>query len=244
MSGFQSPNYTQTPNDLFDTLLPDMGLAELKVVMCIVRHTFGFHKDKVKLSLRAISRFTGLTVKSVLEGAEQAEVHGLILRLQDGNKTTMWEAIVSVIPTTPPRDTRYNTRVLPATAQLGVKESKEKIKPDMVDMILESAKKGQVVKDAQIAFESAFGFGTLPWDTKLDWQRFSRWITTTHQTDPRAFADYVQWRNAEGKYKGAMTNTAIRRDPQIFMDTGYPTFLAHTAMYGKKNKQEEFTRLL
>src|SRR5690349_19405861 len=135
MSGFQSPNYTQTPNDLFDELLPDMGLAELKVVMCIVRHTFGYHKEEIKLSLRAIARFTGLTANSVMEGAKQAEDHGLIERDMDGNKTTVWRAVVSVVPTETRRITRYDAGVLPAETQLGVKESKKKIekKGDLID---------------------------------------------------------------------------------------------------------------
>lgn len=143
MSGFQSPNYTQTPNDLFDELLPDMGLAELKVVMCIVRHTFGFHQDETKLSIRTIARYTGLTVKSVMEGAKQAEEHGLIERYTDHNKTTKWRAIVSVVPSSTPRNRKYNAGVSPTTTQLGVKESiknKPKKKGDLVDGILHFSK--------------------------------------------------------------------------------------------------------
>jgi phage replication O-like protein O len=135
MSGFQSPNYTQTPNDLFDQLLPDLGLAELKVVLCIVRHTFGYHKDNVKLSVRAIARFTGLTAKSVMEGAKQAEEHGLIERRMDGNKTTLWSAIVSVVPTTTRRNTKYNARVLPSETLLGVKERKKDKEDTHLEML-------------------------------------------------------------------------------------------------------------
>jgi len=128
MSGFESPNYTQTPNDLFDSLLPSMGLAELKVILCVIRHTFGYHTNEVKLSIRAIARFTGLTGHSVLDGAKQAEDHGLIERYQDGNKTTLWRAVVSVVPTTTPRDTRYNASVIPSTTLLGLKERKKESK--------------------------------------------------------------------------------------------------------------------
>ena len=112
MSGFQSPNYTQTPNDLFDELLPSMGMAELKVVLCIVRHTFGYHKDDVKMSLRRMARFTGLTAKSVMEGATQAEAHGMIERYVEGNNSTRWKVVVSVISTTTPRNTTYHADVI------------------------------------------------------------------------------------------------------------------------------------
>lgn len=126
MSGFQSPNYTQTPNNLFDELLPDMELAELKVVLCIVRHTFGYHRENegVKLSIRNIARFTGLTARSVMKGAEQAEAHGLLERQQDGNQTTIWRAIVSVIPSSTRRNTKYHATVLPSSTLVGVKEKR------------------------------------------------------------------------------------------------------------------------
>lgn len=125
MNGFQSPNYTQTPNDLFDSLLPEMGLAELKVVMCVIRHTFGYHREEIKLSLRDIARFTGLTANSVMDGATQAENHGLIERIQDGNKTTLWRAIVSVVPTKTPRRTKRDANVSPTATQVRVKEIKK-----------------------------------------------------------------------------------------------------------------------
>jgi len=125
IGGFASPNYTQTPNDLFDELLPGMGLAELKVVLAIVRHTFGYHREEIRLSIRDLARFTGMTAKSVMEGAEQAESHRLIERYQNGNKTTLWRAVVSVIPSNTPRNTRYHASVLPSITLVGVKESKE-----------------------------------------------------------------------------------------------------------------------
>ena len=51
-AGFQSPNYTQVPDELFDVLLPDLTLAELKVLLYIIRRTFGFKKasDDIRLS--------------------------------------------------------------------------------------------------------------------------------------------------------------------------------------------------
>ena len=138
MIGFESPNYTQTPNDLFDRLLPSMGLAELKVVMCVVRHTFGYHRDNVKLSIRTIARFTGLTANSVMEGAKQAEDHGLLERHVDGNKTTTWTAIVSVVPTETRRLTSRDAGVVPTETLVRVKESKKKPekKGDLVDAML------------------------------------------------------------------------------------------------------------
>ena len=52
-AGFVSPRYTQTPNDLFDILLAPGYLteSELRVLLYIVRHTFGYAKDLDAISL-------------------------------------------------------------------------------------------------------------------------------------------------------------------------------------------------
>lgn len=133
MAPFQSPNYTQTPNDLFDELLPIMGLAELKVVLCVVRHTFGYHADEAKLSIRRIARMTGLSPKSVMDGSRQAEEHGLIELYTDGNKTTIWKASVSVLPSNTRRVTKVHASVLPTPPLSAVKERKKQSKENNDD---------------------------------------------------------------------------------------------------------------
>ena len=56
-AGFRSPRYTQTPNDLFDELLAPGRLteAELRVLLYIIRRTFGFNKDADAISLSQLS---------------------------------------------------------------------------------------------------------------------------------------------------------------------------------------------
>jgi hypothetical protein len=55
--GFHSPRYTQTPNELFDELLAPGRLteAELRVLLYIVRRTFGFAKDADAISLSQLT---------------------------------------------------------------------------------------------------------------------------------------------------------------------------------------------
>src|SRR5688572_10276770 len=50
--GFHSPNYTQVPDQLFDEPLGVLSGAELKVLLYIIRRTFGFnrHTDSISLS--------------------------------------------------------------------------------------------------------------------------------------------------------------------------------------------------
>lgn len=89
---FESPNYTQTPNDLFDSLMAKMEYAELKVTLAVVRGTFGYHRDEFKLSLSKMAEMTGLSENGVIAGAEAAEVRGTIERVTDGRKSTIWRA--------------------------------------------------------------------------------------------------------------------------------------------------------
>ena len=108
-------------------------------------------------------------------------------------------------------------------------------KPDLIDAILEQGTQANAIKEATDFFEKTFGFGVLNWDTSPTWRKFAKWIYA-NKDDLGAFKDYVTWRNGKGQYKGAMTNTAIRRDPQIFMDTGWPTFLAYSSMYAQQSE--------
>jgi phage replication O-like protein O len=60
--GFQCPNTTQIPNEIFDTLIPQLSGGELKVLLYICRRTFGFRKDSDRISLSQIS--SGITTKA------------------------------------------------------------------------------------------------------------------------------------------------------------------------------------
>lgn len=93
MNGFSSPNYTQVPNDLFD-MMGDMSMAELKVVMTIVRLTFGWHRTVCKISIRDLAEATGMSTATVMKGAEEAEKRGILCRSVDGQNTTQWSIIV------------------------------------------------------------------------------------------------------------------------------------------------------
>ncbi len=80
-------------------------------------------------------------------------------------------------------------------------------------------------------FERVFGYGDLPWYSTGVWEKFAKWII---KTGGAWFADYVQWRNGDGKYK-AFSNKKIRENPAAFMDTGYPEYEA-SKMYRKTDE--------
>ena len=58
---FESPNHTQVPNDLFDSILCDIGYAELKVTLAAIRKTLGWQKRSDKISLSQMEKMTGLS---------------------------------------------------------------------------------------------------------------------------------------------------------------------------------------
>src|ERR687884_377938 len=50
--GFSSPNGTIVPDDVFDLLAPQLTEAELRVLLYIIRRTFGFKRDSDNISLK------------------------------------------------------------------------------------------------------------------------------------------------------------------------------------------------
>src|SRR5512147_1574159 len=93
--GFEIPNYTQTPNVLFDTYMREMTEAELKVVLAVIRYSIGYHRTAFRISLRKMKELTGLSQNGVIAGAEAAEERGLIRRIVNGKRSTTWEAITT-----------------------------------------------------------------------------------------------------------------------------------------------------
>ncbi|MBV8893785.1 MAG: replication protein [Acidobacteria bacterium] len=65
--GFISPRYTQVPDELFDELMAHLSGAELKVLLYIIRRTFGFKKDSDNISLNQICKGIKTRVGEVID---------------------------------------------------------------------------------------------------------------------------------------------------------------------------------
>jgi phage replication O-like protein O len=88
--GFQFPNTTQIPNEVFDSLLPHLSGGELKVLLYICRRTFGFRKDSDSISLtqiahgittragRVLDQGTGLSKRHVINALKALEKRNII----------------------------------------------------------------------------------------------------------------------------------------------------------------------
>ena len=90
-SGFTSPHYTQVPDELFDTLMVELSGAELKVLLYIIRRTFGFKRDSDTISLsqmlgglksrdgRQLDRGVGISKRSLLAALRSLHERGIIV---------------------------------------------------------------------------------------------------------------------------------------------------------------------
>ncbi len=88
--GFSSPNGTVVPDDVFDLLAPQLTEAELRVLLYIIRRTFGFKKDRDAISLtqlvegiktkdgRVLDRGTGMSRRGVMRGCAGLIEKGII----------------------------------------------------------------------------------------------------------------------------------------------------------------------
>ena len=82
--------YTKCPNDLIDDHMPDMSMAELKVVMVVLRKTVGWQKPKDVISLSQFVDATGLTRKPVTKGISDAIDRGVLCRERSGQSFRYW----------------------------------------------------------------------------------------------------------------------------------------------------------
>jgi len=96
--GFSSPNFTSVPDEVFDLLLSVLTEAELKVLLYIIRRTFGFKKTADSISIRQMTRGirtaagqqldsgTGLSVPSVTKAVKSLERQGIIVAIRSSSK--------------------------------------------------------------------------------------------------------------------------------------------------------------
>lgn len=102
--GFSTPFYTQVPDIVFDELLPILSGAELKVLLYIIRRTFGFKKNRDNISLsqmvsgiktrdgQIIDGGTGLGKSSVARALITLERKNIVIRKRRTTNRSGYEA--------------------------------------------------------------------------------------------------------------------------------------------------------
>lgn len=137
-SGFSSPNYTMVPDQLFDELLVDLSGAELKVLLYIIRRTYGFKRNSDAISLsqmltgirtkdgKILDRGVGLSKPTLLGALRGLIEQGIITAerrrsSERGDEATVYSLVFADRqPTTPPPPTPRPTPPTPTNnAQVG-----------------------------------------------------------------------------------------------------------------------------
>ncbi len=80
--GFNPPNYTQIPNEIFDYWMEKLTPAEFKVLLCICRKTFGWQKRYDCISLKQITSLTGLSKMGIIKNIDRLMELGLITKIK------------------------------------------------------------------------------------------------------------------------------------------------------------------
>jgi hypothetical protein len=88
--GFSAPNYTPVPDDVFDIIAPELTESELRVLLYILRRTFGFKRNSDSISLtqmvegiktrdgRRLDRGAGLSRRGAMAGCAGLVEKGII----------------------------------------------------------------------------------------------------------------------------------------------------------------------
>ena len=78
------PNYTQIPNVYFDEIMQHLNGSENLVFLVIMRKTFGWKKNKDKISYTQIIKMSGLAKSTVCSALKTLEEMGYIILEKNG----------------------------------------------------------------------------------------------------------------------------------------------------------------
>ncbi len=96
-AGFSSPNTTSVPDDFFDVLAPHLAESELRVLIYIIRRTFGFKKESDTISLkqmvegirtrdgRVLDQGTGMSKPGVTKGVKGLVAKGVVVAIRNSS---------------------------------------------------------------------------------------------------------------------------------------------------------------
>jgi phage replication O-like protein O len=94
---FSRPNYTQTPNEFFDEIAMTLKEGELRVLLVIMRQTFGWgNKRWDRISLSQFTKKTGMTEKSVIRSLKTLIEKKLVTKHQKGPSSNQesWYSLI------------------------------------------------------------------------------------------------------------------------------------------------------
>lgn len=95
-----APNYTQSPNVIFDYWMSRLNGTEFKVLCVLCRKIFGFHKELLRdrISISQMEKMTGVTRQALKIAVEKLELLGICKKYvggSNGQQITVYELVVS-----------------------------------------------------------------------------------------------------------------------------------------------------
>lgn len=128
--GFYVPNSTQVPDDLFDKFMADLSGAELKVLLYIIRRTFGFKRQEDAISIsqlvngimkrngEVLDKGTGLSRATAVMAAKSLEKRGFIVRTkkysaEHGDEATAYSLKIATLQGKKPEQASASTPAEP-----------------------------------------------------------------------------------------------------------------------------------
>ncbi|MBF0344342.1 MAG: replication protein [Nitrospirae bacterium] len=89
--------FTMIPNDYIEALMKrDLTNREHRVLLCIMRKTYGYHTDKAKISDRDFSRMTDIDRRDIQRTLKSLEEKGLIYIYSLGQGKTKNYSLVDI----------------------------------------------------------------------------------------------------------------------------------------------------
>jgi len=83
---FSKPNFTQVPNDFFDKVMPSLKPSELRVLIIIMRQTFGWgNKAWDRISISQLIEKTQMARQSVISASQSLVKKKLVLKHKCGS---------------------------------------------------------------------------------------------------------------------------------------------------------------
>jgi hypothetical protein len=161
--GFYVPNSTQVPDTLFDELLAELSGAELKVVLYIIRRTFGFKRQSDTISIsqllhgitkkngEVLDRGTGLAKPTLLRALRSLTERAIILPTRQFDEKGGYRATeyrLHIAPTSEPQaKAAPSNKMLPSP--LGNKMSQGGAQNVTKGLVTKSAIQGTELQDTE-----------------------------------------------------------------------------------------------
>jgi len=98
---FKKPNFTQTPNEFFDDIAKTLKEGELRVLLVIMRQTFGWgNKEWDRISITQLMEKTGMSRDAVIRSTKTLIEKELVVKHKEGTKgeEKSWYSLVVESP--------------------------------------------------------------------------------------------------------------------------------------------------